>query len=225
MAKRQRRLSQAQSVDEPDAPRLWILVVGSAHRHGGRAYLRHFKERPVPATVAQNSTSDARHPCTRQCCKDLEKTIVCKFGIARAALGACHGFQRPCATWFPRLGQTCAPRLRRRTADVADSGARSGRIRSSSHWSKSMRHCTPAAQSGRAAMVAQGAGPRRLCMWIVRYAACTGITMCTSAWEVNARETRSWWVVTYDAIKLRSTAGSSKSREDKSSCIAYITVK
>jgi hypothetical protein len=34
--------------------------------------------------------------------------------------------------------------------------------------------------------------------------------MCARVWQVNARETRSRWVETYDAIKSRSSTGSRK---------------
>ena len=164
----------------------------------------------MPATAAQNFISAARHSGARLRCKDPEKTSVCRFGITRTAFAAASSvsaFQPP-----PRAFH--APRL----SDVADPrailGARSGRKRSSSDWSNSTRHRTPAARSGRAAMVTHGAGPRRLCRRIVRYAECPGMTMCARAWQVNARETRSRCVATNDAIKSRSSAGSRQSGGD-----------
>jgi hypothetical protein len=138
---------------------------------GGWAYSSRFKEPQVPATAAQNFISDARHSGTRQRRKDPEKTSVCKFGIARTALAAAESV--PAFHPRPRgfhASAGPAPLGFGIAGDVAATGARSGRKRSSSDWSKSTRHRTPAARSGRAAMVAQGAGPRRLCMRIVRYA-------------------------------------------------------
>ena len=185
---------------------------GVCTSRGGWVYSKRFKEPQVPTTAAQNFNSDARHSGTRQRRNGPEKTSVCRFGIARTAPAAAssvpashprpRGFHAP--AWSARLGSTGAN-------DVADTGARSGRKRSSSDWSNSTRLRTPAARSGRAAMVVQGADPRRLCMRIVRYAACSGITMCARVWQVNASETRSRWIATYDAIKSRSSTGSSKS--------------
>ena len=176
---------------------------------GGWAYSRRFKEPQVPATAAQNFNSDARHSGARQRRKDPEKTSVCRFGIARTAPAAASSV--PASHPRPR-GFRAPAWSARSTCDVAaDTGARSGRKRSSSDWSNSTRHRMPAARSGRAAIVTQGADPRRLCMRIVRYAACAGIIMCARVWQVNASETRSRRIATYDAIKSRSSTGSSKS--------------
>ena len=145
---------------------------GACTSRGGWAYSRRFKEPQVPATAAQNFNSDARHSGARQRRKDPEKTSVCRFGIARTAPAAASSV--PASHPRPR-GFRAPAWSARSTGDVAaDTGARSGRKRSSSEWSNSTRHRTPAARSGLATMVAQGADPRRLCIWTVRYVACAG---------------------------------------------------
>ena len=127
-----------------------------------------------------------------------------RFGIAGTALPAASNVSE----FHPQRCGSVRPH------DVAILGARSGRKRPSSHWSNSTKHHTPAARSGHPAMVTKGAGPRRLCMRIVRYAACAGINMCERVLQVNAREMMSRWVVTNDAIKSRSSTGRRKRSGD-----------
>ena len=69
-------------------------------------------------------------------------------------------------------------------------------------------------RSGRQAMVTKGAGPRQLCMRIVRYAACAGIDICVRVLQVNAREMMSQWVAMNDTIKSRSSTGRCKRSGD-----------
>ena len=160
------------------------------------------------ATAAQNSISEA--PQRRG---DREKTSVWRFGIARTALAAASNI----SAFHPR---PCGPVRLDFTHSVAVLGARSGRKRPSSHWSNSTRHRTPAARSGRPEMATKGAGPRRLCTRIVRYAACAGINICERVLQVNAREMMSRWVVTNDAIKSRSSTGRCKrSGDPEATCV------
>ena len=124
---------------------------------GGWAYSRCLKEPQVAATASQNFVSVVRHSGARQRRKDPEKTSECRFGITRTALAAASSV----SAFHPRPRE---PARLGFTYDAADAravvGARSGRKRPSSDWSNSTRHRMPAARSGRAAIVAQGADPR-----------------------------------------------------------------
>ena len=115
----------------------------------------------MPATAAHNFISAARYSGAGRR-KDPEKISVRRFGIKRTALAAASrvsAFQPP-----PRAFHARRPVNTGFKGDVEDPrailGARSGRKRPSSDWSKSTRHRTPIARSGCAAMVTHGAGPR-----------------------------------------------------------------